>query len=353
MAATDFLKDRFPTLSARLPRIELANLPTPIEARRVDFGSVERPLLIKYDNLTGSLYGGNKLRKLEYLLAIAKKKRRERVATFGAVGSNHALATALHARTCGLECTCFLSHQAKTGDVAATLNKHIECGTELVRYGGSYRTRIDTLRRHLHGRNAWVIPMGGSSWLGNIGFVAAGLELADQLRRESLQTPDRLYVGSGTMGTAVGLAVGLAAADLGTEVHAVRVSDVSIMNRDQLDRLLNKTVYMMRRLDDAVPGDLASRTRIRVRDAFFGPGYAKGTEQTYAAIDFARDSLGLTLEPTYTGKALSALLHDWRNDGEFSALYWHTCNSVPLDVPTHAPLDASAIPAEFLRYFEN
>ena len=155
------------------------------------------------------------------------------------------------------------------------------------------------------------------------------------------------------MGTAVGLAVGLAAAGLGTEVHAVRVSDVSIMNRDRLERLLNKTVSMMRRLDDSVAGDLASRTRIRVRDAFFGPGYAKGTDDTYEAIDFAGEFLGLTLEPTYTGKAMSALLHDWREGENFSALYWHTYNSVPLDVPTQEPLDPSAIPGEFLRYFEN
>ncbi len=90
-----------------------------------------------------------------------------------------------------------------------------------------------------------------------------------------------------------------------------------------------------------------------MRDGFFGPGYAQGTDQTYEAIDFARDSLQLALEPTYTGKAMSALLHDWRHDGHFSALFWHTYNSVPLDVPTHEPLDSSAIPGEFLRYFEN
>ena len=97
--------------------------------------------------------------------------------------------------------------------------------------------------------------MGGSSWLGNIGFVAAGLELADQIERGEAERPDRLYVGTGTMGTAVGLAIGLAAAGLETEVNAVRVSDVSIMNREKLDRLLRKTVMMMHRLDGSVPED--------------------------------------------------------------------------------------------------
>ena len=155
------------------------------------------------------------------------------------------------------------------------------------------------------------------------------------------------------MGTATGLAVGLAAAGLDIEIQAVRVSDVSIMNREKLDRLLVKTVQMMRRLDASVPADLAARANIRVRDGFFGPGYARGTDKTFAAIEFARASFDLRLEPTYTGKTMSALLQDWRDDGDFNALYWHTYNAAPLDVPTDESLDRSALPAEFLRYFEN
>lgn len=354
MTDHDYLKDRLPRLAAHLPRMELASLPTPVRELTTEFASSERRLAIKYDNLTGSIYGGNKLRKLEYLFPRVKQRKCLRVATFGAVGSNHALATALYATQCGFECTCFLAHQVKTREAAATINRHIENGTELVRYGGDYATRIDILRRHLHGRHAWVIPMGGSSWLGNIGFVAAGLELADQVSRGEITAPDRIYVGAGTMGTAVGIALGLAIAGLDTDVHAVRVSDTSIMNRDALHRLLGKTVLMMRRLDDSVPADLASRANIRVRDEFFGPGYAQGTVQTEEAIEFARDAFALNLESTYTGKAMAALLADWRADAgdKFSALYWHTYNSTPLDVSTDRPLDSAAIPQEFLRYFD-
>ena len=352
MAAPDFLKNRFPVLSSRLPRVPLADLPTPVRQFNVDFESTAHSLAIKYDNLTGTLYGGNKLRKLEYLFGQAQAKQCRRVATFGAAGSNHALATAMYARKCDLDCTCFLVHQSRTDDVAATLNKHIECGTELVRYGGAYAKRIDTLRRHLHGRNTWVIPMGGSSWVGNIGFVAAGLELANQLERGDVQRPNRIYVGTGTMGTAVGLAIGIAAAGLDIVINAVRVSDVSIMNRDKLDRLLAKTVMMMRRLDESVPADLYERVNIRVRDRFFGPGYAKGTDETFEAIAFAKKNFDLVLEPTYTGKAMAALLYDWRNDPGCSALYWHTYNSTPLNVPPDLPLDLASLPDEFHRYFE-
>ena len=353
MAAPDYLKDRFPRLGSRLARVHLADLPTPVRQFTVNAESTERPVAIKYDNLTGALYGGNKVRKLEYLFAAAQEKQYKRVATFGAAGSNHALATALYAKAQGLDCTCFLSHQSKLPSVAATLNKHIECGAEIVHYGGTPGERADTVRRHLASRPAYLIPPGGSSWLGNMGFVAAALELAQQVDQGEIKLPDKLYVASGTMGTATGLAIGLAVADLEIEVHAVRVSDVSIMNREKLDQLLQETVKKMRRLDDSVPEDLPDRANICERDEFFGPGYAEGSQQTYDAIAFAKDNLDLVLEPTYTGKAMAALLHDWRNDPGFSALYWHTYNSTPLDVPADAPLDREALPAEFLRYFDN
>jgi 1-aminocyclopropane-1-carboxylate deaminase/D-cysteine desulfhydrase-like pyridoxal-dependent ACC family enzyme len=354
MSDQDYLRSRFPQLSARLPHANLASLPTPVKVHELDFASRQRTLAVKYDNLTGSVYGGNKIRKLEYIFERAKSRHCLRVATFGAAGSNHALATALYARSTGFECTCFLSHQAKSPLVAATLNKHIENGTELVRFGGSYRSRLTTLRENLWGRHTWVIPMGGSSWLGTIGFVAAGLELAAQVAAGDIDAPDRIYVGAGTMGTAVGIALGLALAELDTEVHAVRVSDVSIMNQHALDALLNKTATMMHRYVTSVPTDLALRTNIRIRNRFFAPGYAKGTAATEEAIAFGRDALDLTLETTYTGKTMSALMADWRDNDtdDFRALYWHTYNSTPLDVPADRPLDPAALPAEFLRYFE-
>lgn len=355
MSAPDFLKERFPKLGGQLPRSDFATLPTPVRQHEVLFQELPGRISIKYDNLTGSIYGGNKIRKLEYILPRAAKKHCLRVATFGAAGSNHALATALYAREAGFDCTCFLSHQAKTPLVAATLNLHIRNGTELVRYGGAYSTRVRTLREHLWGRHAWVIPMGGSSWLGTVGFVAAGLELASQIADGDVPRPDRLYVGAGTMGTAVGLALGLALAGLRTEVHAVRVSDISIMNEHALNRLVQKTSLMMRRCDDTVPANLAEQANIKIRDDFFGPGYAQATEATARAIAFSRNELSLTLETTYTGKTMSALLADWREivSENLDVLYWHTYNSVPFDIPEDEPIDDAALPDEFLRYFQN
>lgn len=353
MKTPDYLSQRFPLLGKELPRLALATLPTPVINHRVHVASGSRSLAVKYDNLTGDLYGGNKVRKLEYIFPRAAEKYNLRIATFGAVGSNHALATALYARKAGFDCTCFLSHQAKTPSIAATLNMHLKNGTELVRYGGTYTTQVNTLRQYLWGHHAWVIPMGGSSWLGTIGFVTAGLELAAQIARGEIETPDKIYVGAGTMGTAVGIALGLAAAGIKAEVNAVRVSDTAIMNAQAMRLLLEKTAAMMRRLDESVPEDITGHTNIIIRNEFFGPGYAQGTTKTEDAIDFAGGELDLKLESTYTGKAMSALLSDMQNpqNNKLNLLYWHTYNSVPLDVPTDRPLNTAALPEEFLRYF--
>jgi 1-aminocyclopropane-1-carboxylate deaminase/D-cysteine desulfhydrase-like pyridoxal-dependent ACC family enzyme len=353
MSNKDYLLERFPTLGEQLPRMHLASLPTPVRDFSVKLDAGDRNISVKCDDLTGVIYGGNKVRKLEYIFPRAREKKCRRLATFGAVGSNSALATALYARQAGFECTCFLMHQAKTAQIPATLNMHIENGTELIRYGGPYHKRVRTLRDHLWNRNAWVIPMGGSSWRGTVGFVAAGLELAGQIADGEIPKPDRIYVGTGTMGTAIGIALGLAIAELDTEVHAVRASVTDITNDHLLKKLTEKTVLMMQRLDDAVPADLANRTNIRLRNSFFGEGYAHTTPEAEEAITFANEQMNIRLESTYTGKAMAALLADLREPGteSLNILFWNTYYAMPVTVPTDHPLDEKALPEEFLRYF--
>ncbi len=353
MSNIDYLQARFPALGERLPRTQLANLPTPVREASVQLDSGSRDLSVKCDDLTGIIYGGNKVRKLEYIFPRAAEKKCQRLATFGAVGSNSALATALYAREAGFDCSCFLMHQTKTAQIPATLNMHIKNETELIRYGGPYRKRVQTLRDHLWGRKAWVIPMGGSSWRGTVGFVAAGLELAEQIAQGEISKPDRIYVGTGTMGTAIGMALGLAIAELDTEVHAVRASVTEITNDRLMQNLSEKTVTMMRRLDDSVPADLVSRTNIRLRNSYFGEGYAQSTPEAENAIVFAHEQLDIRLESTYTGKAMAALLADLQEPGTeaLNILFWNTYYAMPVTVPTDHALDEKALPEEFLRYF--
>jgi D-cysteine desulfhydrase len=340
------------SIGGLLGKEHLAHLPTPVREFPLSLPAGHRRLTVKLDNLTGDLYGGNKVRKLEYILHRARQKNCERIATFGTVASHHALATALYAKRLGYPCICFLSHQRPTPAASQTLKMHLKLGTSLVRYGGTYEKRLRILRQHLWGRNPWVVPGGGTSWLGAFGFVCAGIELAEQMADGLLPPPDRLYVAAGTMGTAAGLALGLALAELKTEVHAIRVSDTFICNEEALRRLLDKTARMMHRLDRAIPRNLAERTNIRLRHEFFAGGYARTDDETEAAIRFAQDELDLQLEGTYTGKAMAAVIRDLSGADASNSqfLFWNTFNSAPLPVDESASIDRNALPEEFLRY---
>jgi len=352
MGEPDHLGQRYPLIAKALDRVPLATLPTPVTERHIRGDSFEGPVWIKEDNRTGELYGGNKVRKLEYLFRPPLTKGRERIATFGTAGSHHALATALYAGRAGLASTVFLAHQHRTRSVPSTLNMHIENGTEIVYFGGNYARRMAILRRHLWHRNAWVVPAGGSSWLGTVGFVNAGLELVAQVETGELPEPARVYVPTGTMSTAAGLALGLALGGMDTEVHAVRVSEPSYARQEVLDRLSRKTCYMLNRIDERYPAELCQRTRIVLRHEFFGSGYAHSNPETDAAIGIARDQLGIDLEPTYTGKAMAALIADVLSGGfRMPVLFWNTYHSAPLPVPSDAPLDPGALPDDFLGYY--
>ena len=347
----DALSMAFPRLGASLRRTAIASVPTPVTLHTLGLPSGMRNIMVKHDEATNNVYGGNKIRKLEYLLRRASDRKAHRIATFGAVGSNHALATAIHATRLGFECTCFLSHQKATPNIARTLNMHRELGTELVRWGRS----VDSLalyREYLQHRKTWVIPLGGTCWLGAVGFINAGLELALQILAAEIPCPTRIYIACGTTGSTAGLALGLAAAGLPTSVHAIQVADNPFSSPQKLHHLMQKTGFILNRLDPSFC-TREETWRVRWRDEFLAGGYARVDAVTTDSVAAAESSLGLKLETTYTGKALAAMLHDLESPdytGE-PYLFWNTYNSQKLPVDSQRPATLDNIPEEFARYY--
>lgn len=349
---TDHLGSAYPRLAEKLRKTSFAALPTPVSSHEIETPAGRHTISIKHDDLTNAVYGGNKIRKLEYIFQRAIERGAKRVATFGAVGSNHALATAIFAKQFGLGCTCFLAHQKRTPDIRKTLESHLQLGTEIVRYGGS-TDRIALFRRYLQNRRTWVIPLGGTCWLGTVGFVNAGLELAAQIDAGEIDSPDRIYIANGTMGSAAGLALGIALADLPTEIHAIRVADNRFVRREVLEKLMRKTAVLMNRLDASFPADLADRSRVVWRDDFYAGGYAVVDDTTLGAVKMAQEQLNLMLDTTYTGKAMAALLHNLgENSTGHSSLFWNTYNSRTLPDTDMQLRDLRGLPTEFQRYFE-
>ncbi|MGI9343043.1 MAG: 1-aminocyclopropane-1-carboxylate deaminase/D-cysteine desulfhydrase, partial [Gammaproteobacteria bacterium] len=331
-------------------------LPTPLDraeelADRLGLDTI----WIKRDDVSAQIYGGNKVRKLEYIFADAQARNCDAVVTFGAVGSNHVLATSIFARQLGLRCYGVLTPQPVTPYVADTLRYHAALGTHLVYTTGFKGSEAEAEAiEDAHptgGDKVYRIMWGGSSWRGAVGFVNAAFELADQLKHA--EAPDKIYVACGTMGTAVGLAIGLRLAQLPTDVVAVKVVPDPVTTAQNVSKLFETTVAALNELDDEIPLLEDPFVNLTLRDEFLGAGYAEPTPACTEAVELIAQAEGVKLETTYGGKALAALIDDARSgrlEGQQVA-FWNTYNSRPY--PDHlADIDVNSLPDSLLPYLQ-
>jgi len=360
------LMRRFPGLPQVLPRVCLTELPTPVQRldRLASDLGIEN-LYIKRDDCTGVRYGGNKPRKLEFLLAAALSAGATHVLTYGAAGSNHALATAVYAERVGLKCISLLMSQPNATYVGRNLLMAHKCGAELHACGGSLESAATRLRmtgatvrvmaRHRlrTGRTPVRIPPGGSSALGTVGYVNAALELADQIGTGELPEPDVIYVACGTLGTAAGIMYGLQLAGLRSHIVGVQVTTGTYVNDAAMIRLADQTGRLLHSMDNSVPCFACAGQPFEIRKAFCGPRYAAFTREGMAAVRLVRDVEGVKLDGTYTGKTFAALIHDAAEARlrRSNVLFWNTLNSRDFSDEIKG-MDYRALPGQFHRYFE-
>ncbi len=350
---------RFPRLAAHLRHVDLGDFPTPIfHAEKLGAAIGLDRLYIKRDDVSAADYGGNKVRKLEFLLGQAVHDGCREVLTFGFAGSNHALATALYANKLGMHGVSILLPQPNSHAVQRNLLMGRHCNAELHHYPSKAAATVGTLyqlARHRVTRGAWprIVPAGGSSPMGIMGIVNAVLELDDQIRAGLLPAPQRIYTAVGSMGTAAGLLIGLSLAALDCRVVPVRVIDSNMANPAAFAKLFAETVAFMRKADPSIPNLAAPPDRFGLRDEFFGERYAQYTEQGVEAVRLLDETEGIRLDGTYTGKALAALLCDARSGalaGQ-TVLFWNTYNSRPF-WESMPPIDYHSLPRTLHRYFE-
>ena len=353
------LFEQYPLLRDNLPYISLGEFPTPVKrlselGKKIGAGN----LYLKHDGLSGSVYGGNKVRKLEFLLGDALQKKAEEVLTFGCAGSNHALATAIYGQKVGIRCISMLLSQPNAGYVQQNLLFNYICGAEIHHHGSEMALYLSSLiklfdRILKSGKIPYVLLPGGSSPLGTVGHVNAGFELKEQIAEGLMPEPDQVFVPLGSMGTAVGLSIGFRAAGLKTRVVPVRVASVRYGNEKKFAALFRKTLALLRRSDPSFPGIEMSTDEIGITHDYFGERYALFTEKGMAAVDLVAESEGIRLEGTYTGKAMAALIDHVRNHGSANEviLFWNTCNARDFSGAI-AGFDYMRIPQRFHRYFE-
>jgi 1-aminocyclopropane-1-carboxylate deaminase/D-cysteine desulfhydrase-like pyridoxal-dependent ACC family enzyme len=333
------LFERFPDLGRVVPWLPLAALPTPVEPCDALAGWLGRGgVYMKRDDLASPLYGGNKVRRFEYLFAEARAKGKTRLVTVGGLGSTQVLATALHGRALGFDVSAVLFDQPVTDFVRTTIRGVVAAGAS-VRYGGGYlRTAFRTWKAWREAPNAYFIVPGAANALANLGYVDAMLELGEQVARGEAPKPDVIVLPTGSSGTLAALALGAAHLGWSTEIVGVRITTALACNRFTASRVIASTDRFLASRD-ARWTRRARSVRFAIEGRMLGAGYGAPTTAAIEGAERLAELTGAPGEVTYTGKALAALrvLVQERKDAVF--LLWNTLSTPrpPIASPSEVP----------------
>ena len=291
-------------------KVDLCHAPTPLEPMPALSKRLGGPnLFIKRDDCTGLATGGNKTRKLEYLMADALAQGADTVITQGAVQSNHARQTAAAAAKLGLGCEILLERRVadrdpeyeRSGNVF--LDRLLGAKVHFHAGGGDMDAAMEELADRLRatGAKPYVIPGGGASPIGALGYVSAALELVDQANQRGLKV-DHIVHATGSGGTQSGLLAGLAGLDAGVPVHGISVRRPKGPQEDVVHELAQETADMV-----GVKGGVP-RQAVMADDNYIGEGYGLPTPGTVEAIELLAATEGVLLDPVYTGKGMAGLI---------------------------------------------
>lgn len=362
------LFNTYPDLAESIPHIQFADLPTPvIEYPRLAHAlNSDTRLYVKHDDLTGAvrngkrLYGGNKVRKLEFLLADALGKNAKQVITFGAAGSNHATATAVYSNLCKLHCTNLLKPQINSATVQQNLLLSTYFNAQLQYFPDNSSRKIGALRNLLQsfqedGVFAYMIPTGGSNPLGALGYVNAAFELSHQIQEGKLAQPDVVYVACGSLGTSAGLALGLQLAGLNTKIVAVATEphDDHAAYYEELKTLYTQTNQLLHNHDDTVPLTDFPHDNVIINFNYTGADYGLATTAGLQAKQFFKEYAGVNLDNTYTSKAAAALVADAQAGilDHKTVIFWNTYCGLDFSELTQT-VSYKDLPHCFHTYFE-
>ncbi|MEZ4520478.1 MAG: D-cysteine desulfhydrase family protein [Thermomicrobiales bacterium] len=307
------------------PRQRIATLPTPLH----ELANLSRELggpriVIKRDDLTGLAFGGNKTRKLEYLVADAAAQQATHLITAGGIQSNHVRQTAAAARVAGMQAALVLTEDNPDPDLQGNylLDKMLDATCHIIPADQDSTAKMDEIAADLRdqGHVPYLIPVGGSSPVGALGYVSAMLELNNQLWEQGINA-SRLYHAAGSGGTQAGVVLGAALYGAEYETIGVAVSGTSDQKIERCAELIEETADLLG-ISNPVGSD-----DVVVDDTQVGEGYGIPTEATLEAIKLLALTEGIFLDPVYTGKAFAAMLSDIRAgnlNGYETVIFLHT-----------------------------
>ena len=331
-------------LLAKLPKVQLGFFPTPIHKLDRISEKLGVKLYIKRDDFTGiSLFGGNKIRKLEYLIGDAIEKGCEYVFTFGATQSNHAMQTVCACRRCGLKPVLYLVAVVKpdAADLRSNLllDKLMDAEVHIIEIEDG-ETKIQAQDRALflareqmakleaQGHHCYEVPLGGASKIGSAGFIDGYIELEEQLEADGIHA-DYIFHGTGSGGTLAGLQAGRKLIGSDTEIISINVSYKDEGYTTRSAELANQSLELI----DAAGISVNPSVDIHTDLGYYLPGYEIPNEGASDAIRLLAREEGLFVDPVYTGKAFAGML-DYIRSGKVeqgsTVVFWHTGGATAL-----------------------
>jgi L-cysteate sulfo-lyase len=327
---------------AQRPRYQLAHLPTPIE-RLVRFSTTlgGPEIFIKRDDLTGLATGGNKARKLEFLIGDALSQNADAVITAGGPQSNHCRQTAAAAARAGLDCHLVFGGTGESPLVGNRFLSQLLGAHEHWTPKGTRETKMSQLKEELtrQGKRPYVIPVGGSNSIGALGYVVAMDELSRQLSQMSLQF-DHIVFATSSGGTQAGLVVGAKWTNCKSKLIAISIDQVPA-GESKFDYEQFVLDIAERMSQDLQLGLMLTRNDFSMNCDYLGQGYGIVGELEREAIKLLAQTEGILVDPVYAGRALAGLIdlirkHSFNKNERI--LFWHTGG----DAALHAYVDELA-----------
>ncbi|MHA1202764.1 MAG: 1-aminocyclopropane-1-carboxylate deaminase/D-cysteine desulfhydrase [Candidatus Heimdallarchaeaceae archaeon] len=345
---------KYPKLKT-IPWISVIDSPTPIHKMEQISKTLKKDIWVKRDDLTHTIYGGNKPRKYEFVFADILKKGKKIIVTLGSIGTNHGLATAVTARDFGLSTHLFVLEQPISEGVRENLLCHHFFGAKLHLMRNPFHRKLAMKIKLMLDKSSYFVTLGASSPLGTLGFVNAAFELKEQIEEKLIPEPDKLFVTAGSLATCAGLVLGLEIAQVKTKVVGIGVTDPVRSSKQNTLELAIKALEIMRNKDDSIP-DVSEKmeNRLIIDHSYFGGKYGASTKEALEAIDIAKKD-ELKLEYTYTGKTLGGLI-DYCKKNKVTkdevVLFWNSKSSADM-TPYLNQITYQDLPKKFHKFFDD
>lgn len=312
--------DHYPQLKQKLSPVKFAELPTPVK----QLSGISEHAWVKCDDVTHREYGGNKIRKLDFVLADILQQGKKHIYTFGAIGTNAGVATAMMCQKNNLKCTVFLFDQPDSETVQKNYKTMQDYGAELIYCGSLLRT---VLRYYLSlarfKKESYFLWAGCSNPVATFAYVNAAFELKQQIDQGLLPEPKFIYLPVGSASTIAGLTLGVQLAGLNSVVIGVRVAQQKLGPFDACSEAMADDFINYAAKELGLSGSNIAKSKFD--HSYFGSGYGEPTDKSQNAVNILAKQ-GVKVENTYSAKAAAAFLDELAQTSQ-PVLFWNTFNS--------------------------